>query len=115
MEKESVTAIDGKAVLITGAGQGIGRAIALRLAKDGADVAIVDVNADKTQSVADEVRKIGRKATTFKADVTKREEVYAAVDHAEKQLGRFDVMVNNAGIAQVQPLAQRSSPPTASR
>jgi len=97
--------IDGKVVLITGAGQGIGRAIALRLAKDGANVAIVDVNADKMQTVADEVRKIGRKATTFKADVTKRDEVQAAVDHAEKQLGGFDVIVNNAGIAQVQPLA----------
>ena len=84
--------MDGKVVLITGAGQGIGRAMALRLAKDGAHVAIVDVNADKTQTVADEVRKIGRKATTFKADVTKRDEVHAAVDHAEKQLGGFDVI-----------------------
>ena len=97
--------IDGKVILITGAGQGIGRAIALRLAKDGAHIAIVDVNADKMQTVADEVRKIGRKATTFKADVTKRDEVHAAVDYAEKQLGGFDVIVNNAGIAQVQPLA----------
>ncbi len=97
--------VDGKVVLITGAGQGIGRAIALRLAKDGADVAIVDVNAGTMQAVADEVRKVGRKATTFKADVTKRDDVGAAVDHAEKQLGGFDVMVNNAGIAQVQPLS----------
>lgn len=97
--------IDGKVVLITGAGQGIGRAIALRLAKDGAHVAIVDLNADKMQTVADEVKKIGRKATIFKADVTQRDEVHAAVDHAEKQLGGFDVIVNNAGIAQVQPLA----------
>jgi meso-butanediol dehydrogenase/(S,S)-butanediol dehydrogenase/diacetyl reductase len=97
--------IDGKVVLITGAGQGIGRAIALRLAKDGAHVAIVDLNADKMQTVADEVKKIGRKATIFKADVTQRDEVHTAVDHAEKQLGGFDVIVNNAGIAQVQPLA----------
>jgi meso-butanediol dehydrogenase/(S,S)-butanediol dehydrogenase/diacetyl reductase len=57
------------------------------------------------QTVADEVKKIGRKATIFKADVTQRDEVHAAVDHAEKQLGGFDVIVNNAGIAQVQPLA----------
>ena len=97
--------IDGKAVLVTGAGQGIGRAIALRLARDGGHIAIVDLNEAKTQAVADEVKKIGRKATTFKADVTKRDEVYAAVEHAEKALGGFDVMVNNAGIAQVQPLA----------
>jgi meso-butanediol dehydrogenase/(S,S)-butanediol dehydrogenase/diacetyl reductase len=97
--------IDGKAALVTGAGQGIGRAIALRLAKDGAHVAIVDMNEGKMQAVADEVKKIGRKATAFKADVTKRDQVYSAVEHAEKALGGFDVMVNNAGIAQVQPLA----------
>jgi meso-butanediol dehydrogenase/(S,S)-butanediol dehydrogenase/diacetyl reductase len=65
----------------------------------------VDVKDEKTGALADEVRKIGRKATTFKADVTKRDRVYAAVDHAEKELGGFDVIVNNAGIAQVQALA----------
>jgi meso-butanediol dehydrogenase/(S,S)-butanediol dehydrogenase/diacetyl reductase len=97
--------IDGKVVLVTGAGQGIGRAIALRLARDGGDVAIVDLDDEKTGAVAEEVKKIGRKATTFKADVSKREEVYAAIEHAERQLGGFDVMVNNAGIAQVKPLA----------
>ena len=97
--------IDGKVVLITGAGQGIGRAIALRLAKDGAHIAIVDVHDAKTKAVADEVIKLGRKATTFKADVTQRDEVYAAIEHAEKALGGFDVMINNAGIAQVQPLS----------
>jgi meso-butanediol dehydrogenase/(S,S)-butanediol dehydrogenase/diacetyl reductase len=97
--------IDGKVVLVTGAGQGIGRAIALRLASDGAHIAVVDVNHNKMSAVAEEVRTLGRKAATFKADVTKRDDVYAAIDHAEKALGGFDVMVNNAGIAQVQPLA----------
>ena len=97
--------IAGKIALVTGAGQGIGRAIALRLARDGADIAIVDVNDEKMKSVADEVSAAGRKTTIFKADVTKRDDVYAAVDHAEKELGGFDVMVNNAGIAQVQPLS----------
>lgn len=97
--------IDGKVVLVTGAGQGIGRAIALRLAQDGAHIAIVDVNDDNTGEVAAKVKELGRKATTFKADVSQRDQVYAAIDHAEKTLGGFDVMVNNAGIAQVQPLS----------
>lgn len=96
--------IRGKVALVTGAGQGIGRAIALRLANDGADIAIADLKEEKMQAVAEEVKAIGRKATTFKADVTKREDVFAAVDHAEKKLGGFDIIVNNAGIASIQPL-----------
>ncbi len=99
-------AIPGKVALVTGAGQGIGRGIALRLAQDGADIAIVDLNLQKMDAVADEVRATGRKATTFRADVSRRDDVYAAVDHAEKELGGFDIMVNNAGIAQVQPLLE---------
>jgi meso-butanediol dehydrogenase/(S,S)-butanediol dehydrogenase/diacetyl reductase len=97
--------IQGKVALITGAGQGIGRAIALRLAGDGADVAIVDLGDDKMQAVADEVRKVGRKVTTFKADISDRAQVYAMIDHVEKELGGFDVIVNNAGIAQIGALA----------
>lgn len=97
--------INGKVALVTGAGQGIGRAIALRLANDGADIAIVDLEEDTMKAVADEVRKLGRKSTTFKADVSKREDVFAAVDHAEQELGGFDIIVNNAGIASIQAIA----------
>ncbi len=97
--------IEGKVALVTGGGQGIGRAIALRLARDGANIAIVDLNEDRMNAVADEVRKIGRQATTFKTDVSDRDQVRAAVDHAESALGGFDIMINNAGIAQVQPIA----------
>lgn len=100
--------INGKVALITGAGQGIGRGIALRLASDGADIAIVDINDETMQAVADEVRALGSKATTFKADVTKRDEVCAAIDHTEKELGGFDIMVNNAGVASIQPIAEVS-------
>lgn len=97
--------IKGKVALVTGAGQGIGRAIALRLASDGADIAIADLNEDQMKTAADEVRALGRKATTVRADVSDRNEVFAAVDHAHKELGGFDIIVNNAGIASIQPLA----------
>lgn len=97
--------LEGKVALVTGAGRGIGRGIALRLARDGADVALVDVGADGIDAVADEVAAIGSRATTFVADVSDRDAVYAAVEHAANTLGGFDVMVNNAGIALVGPIA----------
>lgn len=97
--------IDNKVALVTGAGQGIGRGIALRLAKEGASLMLVDMNAANLEAVAKEVQALGRKVATFVADISQRDEVYAAIDHAEEALGGFDIIVNNAGIAQVQPLA----------
>ena len=98
-------AIENKVALVTGAGQGIGRGIALRLAKDGASLMLVDVNPEGIAAVAAEVEALGRKAATFVANIADRAQVYAAIDEAEKQLGGFDIIVNNAGIAQVQALA----------
>ncbi|WP_428561231.1 MAG: acetoin reductase [Solidesulfovibrio sp. DCME] len=98
-------AIDGKVALVTGSAQGIGRGIALRLAADGANIALVDLKEDKLAAVAKEIEGLGRKATVFAADVSDRGQVYAAIDHAEATLGGFDIMVNNAGIAQVKALA----------
>lgn len=97
--------VKGKSILVTGASQGIGRGIALRLAKDGANIALVDIKADKLEAVKAEVEALGVRATTFVADVSDRDQVYAAIDHAEAALGGFDVIVNNAGIAQVKALA----------
>ncbi|MBN8873522.1 MAG: acetoin reductase [Rhodospirillales bacterium] len=97
--------LDGKVILVTGAAQGIGRGIALRLARDGASIALVDVKADKLGAVQQEIEALGRNVTTFAADVSRRDDVYAAVEHADRQLGGFDVMINNAGIAQVNPIA----------
>lgn len=95
-----------KVALVTGAGRGIGRGIALELARQGADVALVDVNLDGIAAVADEIAELGSKSTTFVADVSDRDAVFAAVAHAASALGGFDVMVNNAGIALVGPLAE---------
>jgi len=97
-------ALTGKVALVTGAGRGIGRGIALRLARDGADVALVDLGQDGISAVAAEIAELGSRATTFVADVSDRDQVFAAVDHAVSALGGFDIMVNNAGIALVAPL-----------
>lgn len=98
--------LQGKTIVVTGGGQGIGRGIALRLAKDRANIALVDLKADKLETVRQEIEALGVQATTFTADVSQRDEVYAAVAHAEEALGGFDVIVNNAGIAQVKPLSE---------
>lgn len=96
--------LSGKVALVTGAAQGIGRGIALRLAKDGADIVLVDLSLDKLTQVAKEIQALGRKATTCLADVSERDEVFAAVEHAHATMGGLDIMVNNAGISQVKPL-----------
>lgn len=97
--------IVGKVALVTGAGQGIGRGVALRLARDGADIALVDVHGAGLVAVAKEIADLNRKVTQFVADVGDRAQVHAAVEHANRALGGFDIMVNNAGIAQVQAIA----------
>lgn len=88
-----------KVALVTGSGQGIGRAIALRLAKDGFAVAVADFNSQTADQVAEEIIALGGKALAVTVDVSDRDRVFAAVEQARKELGGFDVIVNNAGIA----------------
>lgn len=96
----------GKVALVTGAGRGIGRGIALRLARDGADIGLTDIKSEGISTVAQEIRDLGQRASTFTADTSNRSEVSDAINHAERELGKFDIMVNNAGIAQVKPIAE---------
>ncbi|GAA4081906.1 acetoin reductase [Actinomadura miaoliensis] len=98
--------IEGKVAVVTGAGRGIGRAIALRLAADGADIAVNDVRAESAQAVAEEIEALGRRAVALPADVSDRDAVFGLVDTTVDALGRLDVMVSNAGIAQVKPLTE---------
>ncbi|MEC5319949.1 (S)-acetoin forming diacetyl reductase [Brenneria populi subsp. brevivirga] len=88
-----------KVALVTGAGQGIGQAIALRLAKDGFAISVVDYHADTAKSVAEQINQAGGKAIAIQADVSVRDAVFAAVEETKRQLGDFNVIVNNAGIA----------------
>ncbi len=90
--------LSGKAALVTGAGQGIGRDIALALATDGADVAVCDVNIEAAQKTAADIEAKGRKSLAIKANVAVSEEVSAMVDQAAEKFGRLDILVNNAGI-----------------
>lgn len=93
-----------KVALVTGAGQGIGKAIALRLVKDGFAVAIADYNDATATTVAAEINQAGGRAVAIKVDVSRRDQVFAAVEQARKALGGFDVIVNNAGIAPSTPI-----------
>jgi meso-butanediol dehydrogenase / (S,S)-butanediol dehydrogenase / diacetyl reductase len=92
--------------IVTGAGRSIGRAIALRLARDGHAVAVNDVNKAGAESVAAEIAEAGGRAVAVPADVTDRAAVFAMVDRAAEELGALDVMVANAGIAQVKTLLE---------
>ncbi|GAA4680456.1 acetoin reductase [Pseudonocardia yuanmonensis] len=92
--------------LVTGAGRGIGRAIALRLAKDGHAVAVNDVNKEGAESVAAEIASAGGSSIALPFDVTSRDAVFDGVATTVDQLGGLDVMVNNAGIAQVKTLLE---------
>ena len=88
-----------KIAFVTGAGQGIGNAIAMRLANAGANVAVLDLNMDAAASVAGEIEGTGGSAMPVQADVTQSNDVNAAVEKVISTFGRVDILVNNAGIA----------------
>lgn len=96
--------VDEKVALVTGGGQGIGRAIAIRLSQDGFAVAVVDLNEDNAGKVAREIEAAGGRSIALKADVSSRDQVFSAVEETAAKLGGFDVIVNNAGIAPVKCL-----------
>ncbi|MBZ6384438.1 MULTISPECIES: (S)-acetoin forming diacetyl reductase [Pantoea] len=95
-----------KVAFVTGAGQGIGAAIALRLAKDGFAVAVADYNAETAQQITDKIISAGGKAVALQVDVAQRDRVFQAVEEARQTLGGFDVIVNNAGVAPSTPITE---------
>jgi 3-oxoacyl-[acyl-carrier protein] reductase len=88
----------GRVALVTGAARGIGEAIALTLAREGADVVVTDVDLEGAQRVAQEIERLGRKARAIQADVSQREAVQRLVSEAVSVFGQIDILVNNAGI-----------------
>jgi 3-oxoacyl-[acyl-carrier protein] reductase/pteridine reductase len=93
------SSLAGKVALVTGAAKRIGRSVALRLASEGADVAVnYRGSKGEAEEVVAEIAAMGRRAAAFRADVAKREDVTAMFAAAEKEFGRLDILVNNAGM-----------------
>ena len=96
-----------KVALITGAAQGIGKGIAEVFAREGADVVISDIVApEKSESLAQSIRKQGRRALVVQADASDREQVEATFERAWKEFGAIDILVNNAGIETIVPFLE---------
>lgn len=98
--------LEGKVAIVTGGRRGIGKAICLRLAALGCDIAVVDLY-DANETVK-EVEALGRKARGYIADVSKAEEVFPTVNRVIEDFGQIDILVNNAGIGDLMPFLETS-------
>jgi meso-butanediol dehydrogenase/(S,S)-butanediol dehydrogenase/diacetyl reductase len=90
--------LKGQIAIVTGAGRGIGRAIALELARQGADIVIAEMDQAGAKRTAEEVGALGRRSLATTTDVTSRADLRAMVDRAKAEFGRIDILINNAGI-----------------
>ena len=88
----------GKIAMITGASVGIGRAVALCLAEQGADLVLLDINLEKLMAVGEEAGKYGRRVLTYECDISNEEKVNEAASDAIKRFGKVDILVNNAAL-----------------
>jgi meso-butanediol dehydrogenase/(S,S)-butanediol dehydrogenase/diacetyl reductase len=100
--------LDDLVVLVTGGGQGIGRSIALRLASEGAHIAIADLNPATAEEVASEVRQLGRRSLALQADVSRKAECERIVERVVAEFGRLEIAFCNAGISQAKPFFEIS-------
>lgn len=90
--------LDGKVAFITGAGSGIGRGTAVRLARDGANICVIDIDLEGAEETASMVREFGRDALVIRGNVASKPQMQSAADRCVAELGRLDVAVANAGI-----------------
>jgi NAD(P)-dependent dehydrogenase (short-subunit alcohol dehydrogenase family) len=98
--------LDGKVALVTGSGSGLGRGIAEELARAGADIAVVEIDAGSANTAAGELEALGVRARAYPTDVSKSDQVDAAFGATVADLGHLDIVVNNAGISRVGPHTQ---------
>src|SRR4030042_4453296 len=96
--------LEGKAAVVTGAGRGIGKTIALTLAEAGADVAVVARSTGEIEDTAQQVHLLGRKGLAVPADVTRAEDLERMVEKTIQEFGKIDILVNNAGIVLIKPV-----------
>lgn len=98
--------LNGKVAVITGAGSGMGRSMALRLAEDDARIAIWDINGEGAEETARIVREAGGTAIAITADCSDRAQIKAAADQTRRELGKITILINNAGIAPFTPFME---------
>ncbi len=96
----------GKSAIVTGAGRGIGKATALRFAREGADVLVPDLDLASSQAAAKEIQVLGRKGVPMQMDVTRMADIHRMVETAVREFGKIDILVNNAGIVIVRDLLE---------
>ena len=98
--------LNNKTAIVTGARRGMGRSIALAMAREGANVVVSDINQEDCQKVVDEIEKLGRKGLALKCDVSSSNDVENMVKRTVAEFGRVDILVNNAGILDFKPFLE---------
>ena len=98
--------LSGKTAIVTGARRGMGRAISLALAREGADVVVSDISQEDCQRVVDEIERLGRKGLAVRCDVSSGSDVEAMVRKTVAEFGGVDILVNNAGIISYKPFLE---------
>jgi len=98
----------GKVAVVTGGGTGLGQTFAVGLAKEGAALAVSDIDADAAQQVADEINTSGGRAVAYAMDVTDKAAIDQVMNEIEADFGKIDVLVNNAGVRYIHPFLETS-------